>query len=62
MISDREEAHATGAFNAPENLKSDPVVKKVIAKKPRGEQWTLRHSLPQKLPGRRYIVLNVPPH
>ena len=32
MISDREEAHATGAFNASKNIKNGPVVKKLSPK------------------------------
>ena len=32
MISNREEAHATGAFNAPKNIKNGPVVKKLFPK------------------------------
>ena len=32
MISDREEAHATGAFNAPKNIKNGSVVKKLSQK------------------------------
>ena len=32
MISDREEAHATGAFNAPKNIKNGSVVKKLSPK------------------------------
>ena len=35
MISDREEAHATGAFNAPKNIKNGSVVKK-LSRKNRG--------------------------
>ena len=35
MISDREEAHAAGAFNAPKNIKNGPVVKK-LSRKNRG--------------------------
>ena len=32
MISDRKEAHATGAFNAPKNIKIGAVVKKLSPK------------------------------
>ena len=32
MISDRKEAHATGAFNAPKNIKIGSIVKKLFPK------------------------------